>query len=233
LAHTLDQFQAQRDVVFRDAAGKLLSGDRDALLQQAILQYSKDRSRELATDVSGNGTSFIAVPSSGGDVFDETFSTIRSIEFPLGSIPPNLVPEEDWRLYRTPSALQIMLLSTAPSATDTVRITWTAKHKSDGSTVPDYDFEAVCDLAAAFCYDALAGIYTQTGDATIMADSVNYRTKNQEFQSLAKQARQRYYSHLGIDPTAAAQTGPALATGSMHETMGWGGDRLTHPKVSR
>jgi len=213
--------------------GKLPSGDRDALLQQAILQYSKDRPRELATDVSGNGTSFIALPSAGSDAFDEAFSVIHSIEFPLGSIPPNFVLEEDWQLYRTPSALQIMLLALTPTATDTLRLAWTARHKSDGSTVPDYDFEAVCDLAAAFCYDALAGLYTQTGDATIMADSVNYRTKNQEFQSLAKQARQRYYGHLGIDPTAPAQTGPAIATGSLHENLAGGFDRLTHRKASR
>ncbi len=239
MTKTLDQFQAQRDVVLRDAVGKLPSGDRDALLQQAILQrYSKDRPRELVSDQAGNGTALIATPSIGAgptlESFEDGFSTIRTIEFPIGIIPPSLVLEEDFQLYRSPTGLQIMLLASTPGASDTVRITWTARHKSDASTVPDVDFEAVCDWAAALCYEALAGVYAQTGDATIMADSVNYRTKSQEYAGLAKAAAKRYFNHLGIPADdKATEVGPAIATGSIHETLGMGLDRLTHRKASR
>jgi len=234
MPHTLDQFQAQRDVVFRDAAGKVPSGDRDTAVTNAIQRYSKDRPRELATDLSGNGTSFIALPSSGSDIFEEAFSAIRSIEFPLGSVPPNFLLEEDWQLYRDPSTLKIMLLSATPAASDTLRVTWTTRHKNDGSTVPDPDFEAVCDYAAALCYEALAGTYVQTGDATIMADSVNYRTKNQEAMSMAKAAKKRYFNHLGIpEDDKGVEVGPAIATGSIHEALGVGLDRMTHPKRTR
>jgi hypothetical protein len=234
MSHTLDQFQAQRDVALRDGVAKLPSGDRDALLQQAILQrYSKDSPRELVSDVAGNGTSLIATPTSGSDTFEDGYSIVEQIELPIGNVPPSLLLDEDWQMYRTPAALKIMLIAATPAASETLRITWTARHKSDGSTVPDADFEAVCDYAAALCYDALAGIYAQTGDATLGADTVNYRTKSQEYASLAKSARQRYFSHMNIDPAAAAQTGPAIATGSLHENMGWGGDRLTHPRSSR
>jgi hypothetical protein len=235
MSHTLDQFEQQRDVVLRDDVERLPAGDRDALLAQAIVQrYSKDRPRELATDVAGNGTSLLALPSSGSDVFEEGFSIIKSIELPVGQIPPEYIADDEFRLYRTPAGLKILLLQAVPAASDTLRINWTARHKADGSTVPDPDFEAVCDLAAAFCYEALAGIYTQTGDPSIAADTVNYRTKNQEYMSLAKTAAKRYFNHLGIDPSdTSTQTGPAIATGSMHENMGWGGDRLTHSKVTR
>jgi hypothetical protein len=234
LSHTLDQFQSQRDVVLRDAVGKLPSGDRDALLQQAIVQrYSSDRPQELVSDVAGNATSLIALPTSSGGTFEDGFSIVRSIEFPIGSVPPNYVLDEDFQFYRDPSALKIMLMAVTPSGSDTLRITWTARHKSDGSTVSDADFEAVCDYAAALGYDALAGIYAQTGDPTIAADTVSYRTKSQEYAGLAKAARQRYYSHMNIDPTAGNDVGPAIATGSIHETLGVGLDRLTHRKASR
>src|SRR5258708_100460 len=119
MSHTLDQFQSQRDVALRDAAGKLPSGDRDALLQQAILQrYSKDRPRELASDQPGNGTQLLAMPTTAPDVFEDGFSIIRSVEFPIGSFPPNYVLEEDWQIYRAPTGLQLMLLAATPAARD-------------------------------------------------------------------------------------------------------------------
>jgi hypothetical protein len=235
MAHQLDQFKAQRDAVLGDTAGKLPAGRRDVLLTQAILQrYSKDRPRELATDIAGNGTSLLALPSSGGDTFEVGFSSVRQIEFPIGSVPPDILLDEDWRLYRDPATLKIMILSTTPSASDSLRVTWTARHNKDGSTVPDADFEAVCDYSVALCYAALAELYTQTGDPSMQADVVNYRSKNQEYLSLAKAAEKRYFNHLGIEPSAdGAETGAAIAAGSLHETMGWGGDRLTHPRSNR
>jgi len=234
MSHTLDQFQAQRDVVLRDGAAKLPSGDRDALLTQAILQrYSKDRPREVVSDVSGNGTNILSLPGSDTDVFEEGYSAIRLIEFPVGSFPPNLILDEDWQMYRTPAGMKIMMISTAPQATDTVRLTWSARHLGDGSSVPDPDFEAVCDYAAGLCYEALAGIYAQTGDATIMADSVNYRTKSQEYVGLAKAAKKRYFDHVGVDDSKGVEVGPAIATGSIHESLIGGFDRMTHRKASR
>jgi hypothetical protein len=238
MSHTLDQFQAQRDVVLRDGAAKLPSGDRDALLQQAILQrYSKDRPRELVSDQTGNGTSLLAMPqttSNPPEVFEDGFSVLLRIEFPIGIIPPSLILEEDFQQYRSPSGLQVMLLGTTPSVSDQVRIGWTARHKSDGSTVPDVDFEAVCDWAASLCYEALAGIYAQTGDPTIMADSVNYRTKSQEYTGLAKAAAKRYFNHMGISADDKnPEVEAAIATGSLHEVLGVGLDRLTHRKASR
>ncbi|SRR6266404_2394613 len=238
MSHTLDQFQTQRDVALRDGAAKLAAGDRDSLLQQAILQrYSKDRPRELVSDQTGNGTALLAVPQTSAnppEVYEDGFSVIRLIEFPVGIVPPSLILEEDWQVYRSPSGLQVMLLGTTPSVSDSVRITWTARHKGDGSTVPDVDFEAVCDWAAALCYEALAGIHAQTGDATLNADSVNYRTKSQEYLGLAKVAAKRYFNHLGIPADdKGVEIGPAIATGSIHETLGVGLDRLTHRKASR
>src|SRR5712691_10888734 len=128
MSHSLDQFATQRDVALRDSVGKLPSGDRDALLLQAIVQrYSKDRPREISSDAAGNGTQLLPMPVSGGDNFEDGFSIIRSIEFPSGRIPPSYIPEDDWRIYRAPASgggLQVMLAST-PAAADTLRFLWT------------------------------------------------------------------------------------------------------------
>lgn len=235
MAHEFDQFQKQRDIVLQDAAAKLPSGDRDALLIQAILQrYSKDRAQQLVSDAAGNGTPYLDLPESSQGSFEEGFSAVLSLEYPVGSVPPNILLDEEWQMYRDPSALRILMTSQSPSVGENVRVTWTARHKDDGSTVPDYDFEAVCDFAAALCLEALAKTYAQTGDPTIMADSVNYRTKSQEYLSLSKAVQKRYFDHLGVSQNPdTPQVGPALANGSVHETLSPGLDRLTHPSASR
>src|SRR6266849_4162260 len=109
MAHQLDQLQKQRHTALQDAAGKLPAGDRDALLQQAILQrYSKDRPQILVNDVPGQGTSFIALPTSTGSAFEDGFSSVQSLEHPIGIVPPSLLLDEEWQMYRAPSGLQIL-----------------------------------------------------------------------------------------------------------------------------
>ena len=235
MAHQLDQFQKQRDAVLQDAARKLASGDRDAMLAQAILQrYSKDRPQQLVSDVTADGTPYLPLPTSSQGNFEEGFSTVLQLEYPIGGVPPTILLEEEWTMYRNPSALKVLLTAQTPSAGQSVRVTWTARHPDDGSTVPDFDFEAVCDFAAALCLEALAKTYAQTGDPTIGADSVNYRTKGQEYLSLSKAVQKRYFDHLGIpQDQIGAEVGPAIATGSIHEMLSPGFDRLTHPRSSR
>jgi hypothetical protein len=236
MAHQLDQFQDQRDIVLADDVGKLSQARRDVLLQNAILQrYSKDRPREIVSDVSANGSSDLPLPTSSTASFEDGFSTIIKVEYPVGNVPASLLLDEDWEMYRSPSGLQIRILATTPASGDTIRVTWTARHLNDGSTVADSDFEAVCDYAAALCCQTLASIYTQTGDPTIQADSVNYRTKNQEYASLGKALEKRYFDHVGVpeNPTGA-EVGPAISIGSVHDDLlGMHIDRMTHPRSTR
>lgn len=245
MSHAFTDFQAQRDAALQDAAGKLAAADRDRLLVQAILsRYSHDRPVEVVSDVTAPGGTHdmpLPVDSSGSYVFEDGFSWVEAVEYPAGTqatVPATYLLDEDFLLYRNPppTGLVVRMLPTIPNAGDDVRITWTARHKNDGSTVYDADFEAVCDFAASLCLEALANIYAQTGDASIAADTVNYRTKSQEYLGLAKAARQRYYNHMGIDdPTQGSQQGGVIAIGSQHEELGGllGIDRLTHPRSTR
>lgn len=216
----------------QDRAGKLSDTDRAALINQAITQrYSFDAPREVVADVAGAGSSDLSLPAD----FEDGFSVIRQLEYPIGDVPPATIESDAWSFYRTPNALKIRLVDAAPAAIENLRVTFTARHKSDGSTVRDADFEAVCDYAAALCFEALAAAYVQVGDASIAADSVNYRTKSQEYLSLAKGARKRYLDHMGITDGSSndAVVRPAIATGELDQLGGGGVDRLTHGKATR
>jgi hypothetical protein len=92
----------------------------------------------------------------------------------------------------------------------------------------------VCDYAAALCCQALAAKYAQTSDSSISADAVNYRTKSQEYLSLAKELRKRYDEQVGIQGSDsgssanASGVAAALSIGDMELRQGSGVDRLTH-----
>lgn len=211
-----------------------------ALVKRAILErYSADSPLWVVSDVEGNGTPYIATPIAPGTdtlpVFEREFSVISQIEFPIGQQPPQLILDSDFRLYRTPGAADRILINfDTPAPGNYLRITWSARHLVDGSTVPDKDFYAVVDFAASLGAEKLASFYVGTGDSTLQADVVQYRSKSSEMLSVAKALRKRYYNHMGIEEGAQeADTGPAFALGNQYLEQNSGVDRLVHGKYTR
>jgi hypothetical protein len=231
---------------FLDAIAPVIADELDwvtpsvpRFVQQTILQrYSKDRPICLVSDVAGTGTAMMPLPVAPAGqygTFDPQFSEVQRIEYPIGQIPDEDVRSEDWELYRSPTGYQLMLSAYLPQIGESARITWTARHNPDGSTVEPVDFYAVCDYAASLCLEAMAARASQFGDSTMGADTVNYRSKAQEYLSLAGKVRKRYYNHMGVDETPeGVETKAAISTGNLRNIMGTAGvDRLVHGKDTR
>jgi hypothetical protein len=102
--------------------------------------------------------------------------------------------------------------------------------EADANTIPEIDQDALCEIAASLCSGALAQAYAQTSDATIGADSVNYRTKSQEYAARAKAQKQIYLDHLGLKEGDVA---PASVIKNFDIGYPDGTDRLTHPRKLR
>lgn len=230
---SFDDFTDRVVGLIKDQANKLSADDLSACIKQAIQQrYSKDRPLEKAEDSVGSGTNLIDLPAE----FEDGYSLIRQVEFPVDEIPPALLDDNAWGVYRGTAGLKLMLYEVSVQASESVRLTFTQRHASDGTTVPGADFDAVCDYAASLAFEILAAIYTQTSDPLIAADVVNYRSKGQEYLNLAKAARKRYFDHVGVidDAFAASSSGGVgIAMGELDNNMGWGGDRLTHGSKTR
>lgn len=221
----------------QDTAGRLSDDSRDGFIRQAISdRYSKDRPRIVVTDVDGAGTSDLPLPAGPDDEpFEDGFSVIRTIEYPLDQIPPAYLEDSDWRLYRTPDGLVIRCLLITPTADQHARFEWTLRHAADGSTLPGCDIDAICDYAAALCMVGLAAGYIQLMDSSIPSDSVNYRTKSQEALAQAKQFRAQYFAHIGVEADAAGAEviGAAFSIGDFQNIMGSGVDRFVHGRRTR
>lgn len=227
--------------VFQDDKGRV-TASLPALVARAIIQrYSADAPLHMVSDIVGNGSNYVPTPVAVGEgddlpVWEPNFSVIQQIEFPIGQQPPQFVLDSDFRIYRTPGAADRILINfDTPNSGDNLRCTWTARHLPDGSTVPDRDFYAVVDFAASLAAERLASFYVGTGDTSIQADVVNYRSKSSEMLSVAKALRKRYYNHMGIEEGASgeADMGPAFSIGNQYLEQNSGVDRLVHGKYTR
>jgi len=94
------------------------------------------------------------------------------------------------------------------------------------STIPESDFEAVCNLAASLAFLQLAALKVQSGDPTIAADAVEYRSKSDQYRAMAKEQRALYNQHLG----KGGDVGPGSGIADMNVNLSVGLDRLTHPR---
>ena len=186
----------------KDDSGKITDPD-DLILAatEALNRYSKARPLEVVVDIPGAGTYDVALPIDWID----GFSNILQVEYPTDRVPANIIDRRDYSIYATPTGKVLRILIAQPDTDENVRQTYTILHSED--SVPACDLEAVANLAASICLRQLAAAFGQTSDSTIQADTVNYRSKADEFRRLADSFEKLYKTHLGIkdnDPVAAA-----------------------------
>jgi hypothetical protein len=101
------------------------------------------------------------------------------------------------------------------------------------TTIPVDDFFAVCNLASAVCCFDIAAKMAKQGQSTINADSVDHRSKSDQFQSRGERFLKLYREHLGLD--ADKEEGAAGEFVDMDSVPGWpsGRDYLFHGRGLR
>lgn len=176
----------------KDDSGKLDLSDYDYAATEALNRYSKVRPRAVVVDVSGSGSYDCDLP----DDWIDGFSDMLQVEFPVDRFPANVIDRRDYSIYAGPNGKKLRILIAQPDTDEMVRQTYTLMHTE--ATVPSVDLEAVANLAASICLRQLAAAFGQTSDSTIQADTVNYRSKADEFRRLADSFEGLYKTHLGI-----------------------------------
>lgn len=207
------------------------------LTRAAEPHYSTVRPREKVKDLTANGTSFLAIPATN-DGWVDGFSSILSLEYPVNEAPPSILDPRTYIVNRdTNGAERIVWLETAPANSATVRCLFTTTRTYNATaastTVLDIDHFAVCDLIASYCADAIAAKYARTSEPAFNADAVNYRTKAQEWQSVAKRLWARWESSMGIG-SASSAAGKATSAWVNWDARSMGAiSTLTHPRSGR
>jgi hypothetical protein len=225
------EFKQRLSDIVRDDADKLTPEEKDRHLQEAIRIYSKHRPREIVKEIAGDGNYDYSI-ASNLSYWIKGFSRIKSLEYPADEREPSYVDEDDFMVVEKEAGQYIHFLVDTPSATQTLRVSYTGLHiLSDAeNTIPESDQDAVCNLAASLCSGALAQAYALTSDSTISADSVDHRSKSQEFSSRAKVQKQSYLNHLALKE---GDVPPASAIQDWEINYPDGTERLTHPRRRR
>lgn len=208
----------------QDAAAKLAGADVVKAIEEALAgRYSKDRPLTVTVDVAGNGAQY---EWDLGTItgWQQGFSRITEIEYPQGERTPAMLDDDEWMIYESPTGSFLRFI-TAPANGKSARLKFTAAHAIDATTASDADYHAIGALAGALAARKLAAIYTQTGDASIAADTVNYRTKAQEYLTLARRLEKDYENLMGTDRERSA---PAASRSAAWKGNTAGGERLTH-----
>ncbi|MBI4227715.1 MAG: hypothetical protein HY600_05555 [Candidatus Omnitrophica bacterium] len=216
---TWANFQAQLALELKADAARLSPTDLDEFLKRAAELYGNDRPRVVVADAAATGAFDYAVPSD----WDHDESILLTVEFPAGEQEPQIVPDDEWMVYRQATGTyRLRFLDSVPNS-GTIRLAYTVPHALSpaANTLPDAVFMAVVYKAAELACESLAAQYAKTSEPTLNADVVNYRTKSQEFSDRAKDFLGRYEAEIQQD---AAQGD----VGEWDLAMAGGGRQLFH-----
>ena len=223
----LADFRTLVDDLVRDRDQVISSTQRDSAIDQAVQRYSGDRPRPVVVDATVAAGPGLDLPAG----WQSDFSTIVSVEYPIGSRPPVFLEAADLRLYESPLSVQIQLPDDV-NVGDSARLTYTQRHAVDDSTdtVPLQHRLAVSYLAAAILSGQLANYYATSGEPTIAADAVDHHSKSDKFRARERDFRARYLAELGV---ADKRSGAAGVQVDWDGKDSRGNDRLFHRRRYR
>ncbi|MFQ5692995.1 MAG: hypothetical protein ACE5IM_08140 [Nitrospinota bacterium] len=222
--------------------GSFLSGaDIDKLIDEAVKEYSRHRPQVVVEDESGDGGFDYRLTGPGAILasWEKGFSDVRKLVYPVDdtSATEAVIDEDAFAVITKVVAGAaddyLRFLSATPSAGETFRVFYTARHVLDAtaSSLPVADDEAVANLAAAFCLEVIAARYLSARDPSLDADVTDYRSRVDESRRLAEKFRRAFLDHMGI-PEAG---GPPGAGAIVDTDLGfqWRRPFLFHGKRNR
>ena len=137
---------------------------------------------------------------------------IESVEYPAAEIAsdeePQMLEDEDYRLFQTQAGIWLYLPSHSPSSTEKVRLTYSRPYMWVESDDPLLDldevyFEALSYLAAAVACQVLAVRYGQNTGSVMAADVVDRKTQADQYQGFANKFRAQYKALVSQDDKAS------------------------------
>jgi len=234
MAITRENFRSLLNTFLKDDAQYIGAEERERMITSAKKIYDGDNSREIIKDdTSADGDAYdFSLPTDWVDGFSVI---LGQIEYPIKSTDswqtPQYVDDNDWMIYKTSTTTKLRFLNFIPASGYTFRYTYTVPHTlSEAScTINEFDWEAVCHLAASFCFTTLAAKYSQIEEPTIEADVIDYQRRNDECLALSKIHEDFYKGHMGIGIEKTLTTTGAQTTKDFDLNYAWGSGYLTHP----
>ena len=235
MAKTFAAFQTGVARRIQDAAQKLAQPAVDDCITKAITgRYAQARPLTRIKDFAGDGVVYeYTLDSTTFPSWVDGASSIRRIQYPAGVAgekEPTYLDGDDWGIIPISSTVnKLRLFTTVPQTGKTLRVEYTGPHTAPATgntSVPDVDFEGVCDLAASYCCIELAAAYSQMGDTAFEAVAVDHQSKSQHYLALAKKYEGGFEAAFGLDEETKQP--PATAWREWPEPSSEGSEKMTH-----
>ena len=180
--------------------------DGSQYLDEAINIFSKYRPYErIQKKTIDSPAQIFDLPDTQGYEWQDNFSSVNYIEYPVDNNPPIMLPENDFDILLNDS--NAYKLHFAYALQTAYRISYNILHKWSMDnpaklSIPDVDFYCLCNIAAGIYLLALASRYGQSVSNAIGADAINYDNKTDQYRRLAKVYFGQAAQWLGITVSA-------------------------------
>jgi len=201
-AHDYQDYLDEIASLIQDNAGKLSAADIGSILTKAVTDSGKDMPLLVKKKITGADTALYNLQTMLGSNWKAGYSQLFSIEYPTGSNPAQLLPEDDYAIYDDGTAqdysnLALQFIENEPSTIENFVVEFSIEPvlpSTGQSNFPDTNktFSIITTLAAAYACQRLATLHAQNEDATIQADVINYNNKSSKYSTLANQYFTRY-----------------------------------------
>lgn len=221
----LSDYQLLVEKTVRDDSNLIDALDIEAAIALAVSRYSLDRPQYVVEDLEPTGLGELILP----EAWEQGFSTVTSLEYPIGSFPARIVDPAAYVVYQSPTGYSLRLLFTpAEAVRATISIAHVLSHNAD--TIPAHHREAVTCWAAASCLEQLAAFAAGVTDSTIQAGRIDRGSQTRDYTARANALRVRYINELGIEEKKSVAAGVVV---NLDLKNSIGEDRLTHPNRFR
>lgn len=167
MAYTLAQYKSKVAEIVQDDAAKLTATELANFLQEAIKVYSKHRPRVIIKDITGDGGYDYAIATNLTS-WVKGFSIVRSLEYPADERIPIYLDEgadEDFFVYEKEGGQYLRFMESSPSATEKIRVAYTALHILNDLLVEDCE-DTWNEYAAAAVTAALDAVNFKVGSGS-------------------------------------------------------------------
>lgn len=221
----LADYQQLVDDLVRDKDQVIASAQRDLAIAGAVARYSIDSPRLVVSDVVSAGPALIPLPADW-----VTSSVLRQIEWPVGEVPPALLPAGTIILYQGPGGLALMLRHEIPAG-EQIRLTYTGAHALTAldDSIPLEHRRPVACLAAADLCGQLHSHYATDAEPTLGADAVAHQSKATHWRNRERDLRTQYTAAVG--PAPSDRNRPASVDVALPSRDQLGGRRIFKPPV--
>ena len=163
-------FTSAVKVKIQDAAKVLSDADVHTITVDVLSELSRDLPAIEISDIVGDGGFDYSLPA----LWQEDFSLIKAVEFPVGERIPNILESGDWMLYDDGTENKLRFLVDTPSSSENIRIKYTIGYtKITAVNIPVNNQDAFSTLAASSCCSAIARKLGFTVDPTIDVDVID------------------------------------------------------------